>query len=246
MKWIWCAFIKKTALATKSSLAAAKTGVIAQPVVSPRCPGWSLRQEFEPKWERTSHPLSRRAALRRPHDLARRVEFDTIHHLPYCRVRARAFLGALGAPLIVGPLGGRKTSPPSSKDGLRCRIEAFEKTPDLSNSTITTSLLVRPGPASADVAVASTADTKHLFSGTLHNKTVVVTALGVLWLPTPRMPPTCPELPRFFLRRSSTLLERNACGGTRLAEVARQMGYRRPQRRHARYLRRSSEVLTLA
>jgi hypothetical protein len=82
-------------------------------------------------------------------------------------------------------------------------------------------------------------------SGILRNKTVVVTALGVIELPTRRVPRTWPEL-RGFFTLATNLLERNACGCTRLAEVAKQMGYRRQRRRHARYLQRCSEVAALA
>ena len=53
--------------------------------------------------------------------LQREVRFDAIHHLTWGGVRAPTFLGSLGAPLIVGPIGGGETSPMALRDVFTAR-----------------------------------------------------------------------------------------------------------------------------
>src|SRR5580700_9608275 len=72
----------------------------------PEIRSWPLHPGIEPKWERTYNFLWQREALRRARELNRRVAFDAVHHLTWGGVRAMTFLGSLGPPLIVGPLGG--------------------------------------------------------------------------------------------------------------------------------------------
>ena len=43
--------------------------------------------------------------------LHREVGFDVVHHLTWAGFRVPTFLGSLGPPLILGPIGGGETSP---------------------------------------------------------------------------------------------------------------------------------------
>lgn len=158
--------------------------------VFPEVKAWSLKQGVEPKWERTYNLLWQRVALRHARDLHRQVGFDAVHHLTWAGIRAPTFLGALTAPLIIGPVGGGETSPRSLRDELGFRGRVLERIRDLSNSTITMNPMVRTGLTSASVIFVSTVDTQNLFNGALRNKTVVFTQLGV------------PNLPRARLQRS--------------------------------------------
>ena len=147
--------------------------------VFPEVKAWSLKQAVEPKWERTYNLLWQRVALRHARDLHQQVGFDAVHHLTWAGIRAPTFLGALKAPLIIGPIGGGETSPRSLRDKLGFRGRVLERIRDLSNSTITMNPMVRPGLNSASVIFVSTTDTQNLFKGTLRNKTVVFTQLGL-------------------------------------------------------------------
>jgi glycosyltransferase involved in cell wall biosynthesis len=147
--------------------------------VFPEVTAWPLKQAIEPKWERTYNLLWQRAALRHARNLHRRVDFDAIHHLTWGGIRAPTFLGALKSPLIVGPLGGGEISPPSLRDGLRFRGKVLEAIRHLSNSTITINPLVRRGLIDAAVIFVHTTDTQKLFTGSLHNKTIVFTPLSL-------------------------------------------------------------------
>jgi glycosyltransferase involved in cell wall biosynthesis len=156
--------------------------------VFPEVMGWSLEQGVEPKWERTYNLLWQRAALRYACDLHRRVGFDLIHHLTWAGIRAPTFLGALSAPLVIGPIGGGETSPSALRDEIGLRGRILESMRDLSNSTIAINPVVRPGLARASVIFVSTSDTQSLFSGALRNKMVVFSQLGLPSVPPANLP----------------------------------------------------------
>jgi glycosyltransferase involved in cell wall biosynthesis len=155
--------------------------------VFPEIPLWPLRPAIEPKWERTYNLLWQRAALRHARILQRTVEFDAIHHLTWGGVRAPTFLGSLGPPLIIGPLGGGETSPRSLRDGLHFKARMIETIRDISNATITINPLVRGGLADAAVIFVKTPDTARLLARRMREKSVVFIELGVgaeqIWRP---------------------------------------------------------------
>src|SRR5215470_12455852 len=79
--------------------------------VFPDVRGWPAKPATWHKWGRAHCLLWQRAALREARDLHGRIEFDAIHHLTWAGFRVPTFLGSLGAPLILGPIGGGETSP---------------------------------------------------------------------------------------------------------------------------------------
>lgn len=140
---------------------------------------WPLEPATEPKWERTYNLIWQRAALRAARELQRRIGFDAIHHLTWGGVRAPTFLGSLGPPLIVGPIGGGETSPSCLRDGFHFKGKILETLRDLSNSTIRINPIIRAGLFKATVIFAKTADTQNLLGGSMRKKTVVFTELGL-------------------------------------------------------------------
>jgi glycosyltransferase involved in cell wall biosynthesis len=166
--------------------------------VFPEVKGWALEQGIEPKWERTYNLLWQSAALRHARELHQKVNFDIVHHLTWAGIRAPTFLGKLAAPLIVGPIGGGETSPTGLRDKIGTKGRILETIRDLSNATITINPVVRPGLARASAIFVSTADTQNLFSGTLRDKTMVFTQLGLPTLPDDRSPRSPSGPPRFL------------------------------------------------
>lgn len=164
--------------------------------IFPEVAGWPLKQAVEPKWERTYNLLWQRAALRDVRNLDRRVTFDAVHHLTWAGIRAPTFLGALKAPLIIGPIGGGETSPSKLRDKIGLRGRVLEGIRDLSNSTIAMNPVVRPGLARSSVIFVSTEDTQNLFSGALRKKTVVFSQLGLSDLPNASLPRSASGPPR--------------------------------------------------
>jgi glycosyltransferase involved in cell wall biosynthesis len=159
--------------------------------VFPELNYWPLKPATEPKWERTYNLIWQRAALRAGRELQHRVGFDVIHHLTWGGVRAPTFLGSLGPPLIVGPIGGGETSPFSLRDGFHFRGRILETLRDLSNATISINPIVRYGLADAAVIFAKTTDTRNLLSAHLREKTIVFCELGI-----PEVQMTSPRAPR--------------------------------------------------
>jgi glycosyltransferase involved in cell wall biosynthesis len=151
--------------------------------IFPEVGRWPLTQGVEPKWERTYNLLWQLKAISHARELHQRVKFDAIHHLTWAGIRAPTFLGALGSPLIVGPIGGGETSPQSLRDDLGRRGKVLEWIRDISNATISFNPVMRPGFRNAAVIFVSTSDTQKVFKGHLHHKTVVFSQLGLSELP---------------------------------------------------------------
>jgi glycosyltransferase involved in cell wall biosynthesis len=147
--------------------------------VFPEVAPWPLQQGEEPGWERTYNLLWQREALRVARSLHREQPFDLVHHLTWAGVRAPTFLGTLGVPLIIGPVGGGETSPGKLRDRFSLRGRVLEGVRDLSNATIELNPIVRQGLRNAGVIFARTADTKNLLSPPLRAKTYVQMELGV-------------------------------------------------------------------
>lgn len=166
--------------------------------IFPEVKGWPLSQAVEPKWERTYNLLWQIAALRHARELHRQIGFDVVHHLTWAGIRAPTFLGSLTAPLIVGPIGGGETSPPRLRDQIGLKGRILEGIRDLSNSTITMNPVVRDGLARASVIFVSTTDTQNLLSGSLRDKTLVFTQLGLPKAPFPSRPRPSSRSPRLL------------------------------------------------
>ena len=147
--------------------------------VFPEVAPWPLQQGKEPSWERTYNLLWQREALWVARALHREHPFDLVHHLTWAGVRAPTFLGALGAPLIIGPVGGGETSPGKLRDRFSLRGRVLEGVRDFSNATIELNPIVRHGLRNAGVIFTRTADTKNLLSPPLQAKTYVQMELGV-------------------------------------------------------------------
>jgi glycosyltransferase involved in cell wall biosynthesis len=147
--------------------------------VFPEIVSWPLQQGQEPVWERTYNLLWQREALQVARALHRERPFDLVHHLTWAGVRAPTFLGGLGAPLIIGPVGGGETSPRKLRDRFSLRGRVLEGVRDLSNATIELNPIVRQGLRHAGVIFARTPDTRNLLSPGLRAKTYVQMELGV-------------------------------------------------------------------
>jgi glycosyltransferase involved in cell wall biosynthesis len=145
----------------------------------PEVASWHLQQGKDPIWERTYNLLWQREALRVARALHRERPFDLVHHLTWGGVRAPTFLGRLGVPLIIGPVGGGETSPSKLRDRFSLRSRVLEGVRDLSNATIERNPIVRQGLRNASVIFARTPDTRNLLSPTLRAKTYVRMEMGV-------------------------------------------------------------------
>ena len=166
--------------------------------IFPEVKGWPLRQGSEPKWERTYNLLWQRAAARHARDLLEETHIDLVHHVTWAGIRAPTFLGRLGPPLIVGPIGGGESSPPSLRVGLGMRGRLLEGIRDLSNATIGLNPLVRRGLLDAALIFVSTEDTQRLLARALHRASIVFSQVGLPDRPEVRDRSSAAASPRFI------------------------------------------------
>jgi glycosyltransferase involved in cell wall biosynthesis len=145
----------------------------------PKVSGWPLKQAIEPEWERTYNLLWQVSATKAALKLHADVGFDAVHHLTWGGVRAPTFLGLVGAPLIVGPLGGGETSPQSLRDGMHLKSRITEAARDLSNRTIAFNPLVRYGLMSAAAIFTKTPDTAGILTASMQKKSINFLELGL-------------------------------------------------------------------
>jgi glycosyltransferase involved in cell wall biosynthesis len=138
----------------------------------PEVPLWPLRQGIEPKRERTYNLLWQLSALRHARRLQREVGFDLIHHLTWAGIRAPTFLGSLGPPLIVGPIGGGETTPAPLRDEFHAKAKLIEWIRDVSNATIAVNPIVRKGLADASAIFVKTPDTRDLLTPKMQAKSL--------------------------------------------------------------------------
>ena len=191
--------------------------------IFPTVRSWPLERGVEPEWERTYNMLWQWAARRDARCLCREMAFDAIHHVSWAGIRAMTFLGSLGPPLIIGPIGGGETSPPRLRDALGRRGRLLERMRDLSSRTITFNPTVRPGLSAASVIFASTAQTRNLFPDAIREKTVVFSQLGLPSLPAVR-PKGSRDCPPHFLYAGRLLYWKGVHIALRaFAHVAQQM-----------------------
>jgi len=162
----------------------------------PKVLGWPLKQAVEPEWERTYNLLWQVSATKTACNLHARVGFDVVHHLTWGGVRAPTFLGLVGRPLIVGPLGGGETSPLSLRDAFHLKARITEMSRDLSNKTIALNPLVRYGLTRAAAIFTKTPDTARILTPSMQKKSVNFLELGLEKArpSRPQRPPGPPRL----------------------------------------------------
>ena len=188
----------------------------------PKVYGWPVKQAIEPKWERTYNLLWQVSATKAAYELQARIGFDAVHHLTWGGVRAPTFLGLLGAPLIMGPLGGGETSPRSLRDAFHLKARITEEVRDLSNKTITLNPIVRHGLMSAAAIFTKTPETARILSPAMQRNCINFLEVGLESGRPPR--PRRPEGPARLLFAGRLLYWKGAHIAVRtLAEVARKV-----------------------
>jgi glycosyltransferase involved in cell wall biosynthesis len=148
--------------------------------VFPELAYWPVKQGKEPKWSRTYNLLWQKAALGVARALHREVGFDVVHHLTWAGFRVPTFLGSLGPPLILGPIGGGETSPLSLRDRFPLRGRIIERIRDFDNATVMINPWIRRELNEAAVIFASTSDTRNLFSRSVKDKAFVFTQVHII------------------------------------------------------------------
>jgi glycosyltransferase involved in cell wall biosynthesis len=147
--------------------------------VFPELAYWPVNQGKEPKHSKTYNLLWQKAALRTARTMHREVRFDAVHHLTWAGFRVPTFMGSLGPPFILGPIGGGETSPIALRDGFPLSGKILERIRDFANATVMINPWIRRELIDAAVIFASTAETRDLFSRSVKDKTFIFTQLRI-------------------------------------------------------------------
>ncbi|HYH18996.1 MAG TPA: glycosyltransferase family 4 protein [Azospirillum sp.] len=84
----------------------------------------------------TYYPLWQLGALRLARRLHREIGFDVVHSVTYSSVRLPSFLGRLGPPFVVGPIGGGERAPMRLRTGFGLRGWLTDLVRDAMNSWV--------------------------------------------------------------------------------------------------------------
>jgi len=104
--------------------------------------------------------------------------FDLIHHLTWGTFRFPTFLGGMGVPLVMGPLGGGDVAPMRLYVGLPFRTRALEWVRAMSLHLARFDPLATLGPNSADLILCNTADTLRALPARLRQRAVIALEIG--------------------------------------------------------------------
>lgn len=163
----------------------------------PEIPLWRPRAGQEPRLERSYNLLWQIAARAAARRILTGFPADLVHHLTWGGLRAPCFLGDLGPPLVMGPLGGGEATPAHLRPYLSPRGRAGDALRNLSTATIAINPLLRPGLRQAQLIAVKTSDTANALPRKMRAKACEFLELGlaappestgrISWPATPRL-----------------------------------------------------------
>ena len=106
--------------------------------------------------------------------LLRARRFDLIHHLTWGTLRFPSFLGGLGVPLVMGPLGGGESAPARFLADLPLRNRAFDQLRALSLLWIRLDPLATWGPRRSSLVLCRTKESLQSLPRSLQARASVV------------------------------------------------------------------------
>lgn len=108
----------------------------------------------------------------------RKNPLDIIHHVTFVTVRQPSFLGLLGVPFILGPIGGGEAVPRRLRKSFPLRGKVKEFFRDLVNMFVSVDPLMHLSFLSADVIYATSDETRNVIPYIYHNKVKICLAIG--------------------------------------------------------------------
>lgn len=105
--------------------------------------------------------------------------FDLVHHITFVTFRQPSFMGRLGVPFILGPVGGGETSPRHLRRGFNWQGRLRELLRDIGIAWARHDPLMRSTFSTASIIACTTSDTLRQISKRYHAKCVVLPAIGI-------------------------------------------------------------------
>jgi glycosyltransferase involved in cell wall biosynthesis len=110
--------------------------------------------------------------------LHQREQFDCVHHVTYAGLRAPSFMGTLGIPFILGPVGGGERAPWKLRRGYSLNGLIYDAARDAANLVIQFTPFMSDTFASAERIYVTSRETLRLMPRRFRNKVQIELAIG--------------------------------------------------------------------
>jgi glycosyltransferase involved in cell wall biosynthesis len=111
-------------------------------------------------------------------ELHRCEQFDCVHHVTYAGLRAPSFMGRLGIPFILGPVGGGESAPWRLRRGYSLVGLMHDAARDAANFMVQFTPLMNGMFASAERIYVTSGDTLRIMPQRFRNKVQIELAIG--------------------------------------------------------------------
>jgi glycosyltransferase involved in cell wall biosynthesis len=105
-------------------------------------------------------------------------DFDLIHHLTWGTLRFPCFLGGLGPPLVMGPLGGGEAAPLRLFNGLPLKAKLFDYVRSLTLFFVKIDPMARWGPVRSALVFCKSVESLKCLPTSVQQRAVVVPEIG--------------------------------------------------------------------
>ncbi len=142
-------------------------------------PGDKYRRGFRPLTGYFYLLLWQFMALRVARRLHAAQPFDSAHHITFGSIRSPSFLGDLGIPLTMGPLGGGESPPRQLRHHFPWQARVIERLRDASNTLIRFDPLMRKSLASAQRILVKTPESLAFIPSAFQGKCEIAVEVGI-------------------------------------------------------------------
>lgn len=137
--------------------------------------GWHPHRQLNSRLYYSWWQWRARAVVR---ELVARQHFDLIHHLTWGTLRLPCFLGGLGVPLVMGPLGGGDTAPMRLYAGVPWRHRALDALRLLSLAWVRIDPLATLGPRRSALVLCKTQQTLDMLPRDVQPRALILPEIG--------------------------------------------------------------------
>jgi glycosyltransferase involved in cell wall biosynthesis len=160
-------------------------------------PGWALKLKKKSWFPPIYFILWQWGAYRLAVARHRDKPFDCVYHVTFASMRSGSFMGRLGIPFVIGPIGGGERAPSRLRHSLSRRSKADELLRDFGILVQRSSPLALPAYAAAKRIYVTTPESLRLVPSRWHSKTAVHLAIAAYEKSECGDERRLPKIPRF-------------------------------------------------